>query len=293
MEVQKKRCKRCYRFLPDVGSCRNCAAYYKRWHQANPGARERELVKRRAAKAERIAAVVAKREERKRQAEARSKSWGEKLRVWASLKAEKREARLRELERRKQERLERISGRSAARREARRILEEGRQAAKDEKERLWEMYQSAKRMVRERSAADVKDWQSINARLSPFRYKERQLRKRARYKKKLRNAGRLSPGIVSRLFALQGGKCMYCSADLSRAFHVDHFVPLALGGKNVDDNVQLLCPPCNVRKGAKRPEKFAKELLDAGQFRSPAPSLTNVLGIRPFPGGVVRPAILS
>jgi 5-methylcytosine-specific restriction endonuclease McrA len=33
--------------------------------------------------------------------------------------------------------------------------------------------------------------------------------------------------------------------------HIDHIVPLAKGGKNELDNLQLLCGKCNLKKGAK------------------------------------------
>lgn len=34
-------------------------------------------------------------------------------------------------------------------------------------------------------------------------------------------------------------------------FHVDHIIPRALGGADVEENLQLLCPRCNTRKGTR------------------------------------------
>jgi hypothetical protein len=34
-------------------------------------------------------------------------------------------------------------------------------------------------------------------------------------------------------------------------FHVDHIIPRARGGADVEENLQLLCPQCNSRKGAR------------------------------------------
>jgi len=65
------------------------------------------------------------------------------------------------------------------------------------------------------------------------------------------NGGRLSKGLGARLFALQLGHCVYCKRSLESAYEMDHIVPLARGGKNVDENIQLLCPPCNRRKHTK------------------------------------------
>lgn len=68
--------------------------------------------------------------------------------------------------------------------------------------------------------------------------------------------GALSSDIVKRLFALQKGKCACCKSGLDDGHHIDHIVPIALGGPNTDDNVQLLCPACNLSKGAKHPVDF-------------------------------------
>jgi hypothetical protein len=45
-----------------------------------------------------------------------------------------------------------------------------------------------------------------------------------------------------------GGRCVDCGADFELQF--DHVIPLALGGATTVDNLQLLCAPCNQRKGA-------------------------------------------
>lgn len=73
--------------------------------------------------------------------------------------------------------------------------------------------------------------------------------------------GKLSKGLISALFALQKGRCACCGADLSQTgYHVDHIMPLALGGSNTDDNVQLLTPACNLRKGAMHPDDYRRKL---------------------------------
>jgi 5-methylcytosine-specific restriction endonuclease McrA len=78
--------------------------------------------------------------------------------------------------------------------------------------------------------------------------------KRARKKQ---GVGKLSDGIVQVLMTEQDHKCPYCLVDLRiSGHHIDHYVPLALGGPNQDDNVQLTCPTCNARKGAKHPSEF-------------------------------------
>lgn len=45
-----------------------------------------------------------------------------------------------------------------------------------------------------------------------------------------------------------GGRCVSCGSQSNLEF--DHFIPLAMGGSNTARNLQLLCEPCNRRKGA-------------------------------------------
>lgn len=71
--------------------------------------------------------------------------------------------------------------------------------------------------------------------------------------RKTATAGELSKGLSDKLFLLQKGYCPCCREPLGEDFHLDHIVPLALGGSNTDDNMQLLRATCNLRKRAKHP----------------------------------------
>ena len=54
-------------------------------------------------------------------------------------------------------------------------------------------------------------------------------------------------------------KCVACNTNIKKNYHVDHIVPLARGGTNWPDNIQCLCPSCNLSKNAKDPIKWAQE----------------------------------
>ncbi|MFZ2541693.1 MAG: HNH endonuclease signature motif containing protein [Gallionella sp.] len=78
----------------------------------------------------------------------------------------------------------------------------------------------------------------------------RRARKRA-------NGGRLSKGLAAKLFSLQRGKCACgCMQSLGDDYQLDHRMPVALGGSNTDDNMQLLTGICNRQKCAKHPIDF-------------------------------------
>lgn len=75
-----------------------------------------------------------------------------------------------------------------------------------------------------------------------------------------REGGKLSKDIAERLFKLQRGKCACgCRQALGDDYHLDHRMPLALGGSNTDDNIQLLREKCNLQKNAKHPVDFMQQ----------------------------------
>jgi 5-methylcytosine-specific restriction endonuclease McrA len=89
--------------------------------------------------------------------------------------------------------------------------------------------------------------------------------KRAAYEAKRRairrNApiGSVSPDISDQLQEKQRDRCACCRASLRGVFHLDHIQPLSKGGAHADDNLQLLCPPCNQAKHAKDPIDFMRQ----------------------------------
>lgn len=71
---------------------------------------------------------------------------------------------------------------------------------------------------------------------------------------------KLSVGLADKLFKLQGGKCPCCGLPLGENYHMDHIIPLKLGGPNNDGNIQLLRQRCNNQKNAKHPIDFMQSL---------------------------------
>jgi 5-methylcytosine-specific restriction endonuclease McrA len=71
--------------------------------------------------------------------------------------------------------------------------------------------------------------------------------------------GKLSHGLAVKLFKLQRGKCVCgCAQPLGKNYHLDHIMPLFLGGSNMDDNIQLLRSTCNLQKGFAHPADFMR-----------------------------------
>lgn len=72
--------------------------------------------------------------------------------------------------------------------------------------------------------------------------------------------GSFSALQIKKMLIDQGCKCIYCKIDISKNYHADHIIPVSKGGNSFIENIQLLCPTCNLRKRAKMPEDYAREI---------------------------------
>lgn len=57
----------------------------------------------------------------------------------------------------------------------------------------------------------------------------------------------LSPSLKREIYLRDGGRCRHCGSSSNLQY--DHIIPLSWGGSNDPSNIQLLCAPCNLRKG--------------------------------------------
>ena len=65
--------------------------------------------------------------------------------------------------------------------------------------------------------------------------------------------------VKNRLFMAQKGRCNYCGrTHRIRFLEVDHKWPVSRGGGDEIANLQLLCTPCNMRKGIQSDEEFRR-----------------------------------
>lgn len=60
--------------------------------------------------------------------------------------------------------------------------------------------------------------------------------------------GHISIEIRNYVFQRDGGQCRVCGSTVELQF--DHIIPVKLGGSSGPENLQVLCGPCNRRKGA-------------------------------------------
>ena len=101
----------------------------------------------------------------------------------------------------------------------------------------------------EKAIARVRKWRENNPEAHRIQNQNRDAKKRA-------SGGKLSVGLTDKLLKLQKGKCPCCNKPLGDNYHLDHIMPIALGGENIDANIQLLRSTCNIQKHAKHPVAF-------------------------------------
>ena len=103
---------------------------------------------------------------------------------------------------------------------------------------------------KERYSAQGRAWREENRDLVRLSNRNR--------RKKVRDAGGTHDiKDIKRILKLQKRTCAACYTKFKGdEYHVDHIVPLALGGSNWASNLQMLCPTCNMSKGAKAPLDF-------------------------------------
>jgi 5-methylcytosine-specific restriction endonuclease McrA len=131
-----------------------------------------------------------------------------------------------------------------------RYLRRQRRAINKTKEAAWN------RQWRIRNKIKVQKRHAIYAKLHSLQRRLNEANRRAR---KTAAGGRCTANDIAKLLILQRQRCIYCTKKLAK-YHIDHIMPIALGGTNDVDNVQLLCQGCNLRKSSKHPNSFAQEL---------------------------------
>ncbi len=117
-------------------------------------------------------------------------------------------------------------------------------------------------MNKERAKESIDRWRKENPDANRRHGRVSSINRRAR----LKNVeGRHTVSDIKRLFQEQDGQCPACFASLAEGFHVDHKEPISRGGSNWPSNLQLLCAPCNQKKGAKSWSKWQFYLQSCNQ----------------------------
>lgn len=115
-------------------------------------------------------------------------------------------------------------------------------------------YATADKVVKALRVQKAKDWQERNP--------ERRTAISQNYKHRRRaqeDGGISSAGLMAWKRAQQK-ICYWCGIECAKSATVDHYTPLAKGGKHEASNLVIACRPCNAKKNAKDPYEFAQSI---------------------------------
>lgn len=104
--------------------------------------------------------------------------------------------------------------------------------------------------LRDRANSKRRRWEKRKRASDPAWVEQERKRVRARQAR-----GRWTKVQVAMQLARQNLRCAKCNCHLLEPeikYHCDHILPLSLGGDTTPANLQILCPTCNLSKGAKR-----------------------------------------
>jgi len=118
--------------------------------------------------------------------------------------------------------------------------------AKNNREKINSNYKN----WREKNIEKVRENARTYARNNPDKVRANTAKRRARI---FNSEGQYSKEDIDRIKKAQNELCNICLIDVSVKYHVDHIYPISKGGKNAAENIQILCPTCNLKKGNKIP----------------------------------------
>jgi 5-methylcytosine-specific restriction endonuclease McrA len=122
------------------------------------------------------------------------------------------------------------------------------------RERLIEAHRIWKERHSEQMAKYGLAWEKRHPDRASARVRNRDARKKG-------NGGMHTAADILAQCNRQKGRCYWCQKKVGDDYHVDHVVPICLGGSNGPENLVVSCAACNRKKGGKHPMEFAGVLL--------------------------------
>lgn len=114
--------------------------------------------------------------------------------------------------------------------------------------------QEWRRTNREHLSAKKREWAEANPE------KARAIKATYKYRRRTQERAGMSWRELMAWRLQQKPCCYWCGDRKASLYTVDHYIPLSKGGKHEAGNLVIACHPCNLRKNAKDPLDFAREV---------------------------------
>lgn len=114
-------------------------------------------------------------------------------------------------------------------------------AIKNSRRKFYEA--NKKNLVHKKHEWRKNNWDHVLLKAREYCQKRRATKKNA--------GGHFTKQDIINLLSAQKGLCGICKCDIKNKYHIDHIRPISRGGNNYIENIQLLCPTCNLSKGSK------------------------------------------
>jgi 5-methylcytosine-specific restriction endonuclease McrA len=115
-------------------------------------------------------------------------------------------------------------------------------------------YAAADDAVKAARAEAAKEWRTAN----PER--RAAIAQNYKHRRRAQEDGGISSADLLAWKRAQPKVCYWCGGKCAKGFTVDHYTPLAKGGKHEAENLVIACRPCNAKKNAKDPLEFAQSV---------------------------------
>jgi 5-methylcytosine-specific restriction endonuclease McrA len=112
-------------------------------------------------------------------------------------------------------------------------------------------YAASSDSVKAERTAKAMEWRAKNPE------KRAAISQNYKHRRRAQEEGGISSADLLAWKKAQPKVCYWCGAKCAKNATVDHYQPLAKGGKHEADNLVIACRPCNLKKNAKPPEVFA------------------------------------
>lgn len=136
------------------------------------------------------------------------------------------------------------------------ILEaERRRRAGQDKEKRRLILKSWRERNAERRSKYMREWREANPELTRAHKVAGKAKRRAAMAHEPD-----APALIAEWVRAVTKACHWCGVKCASGYHIDHYVPLAKGGRHVVKNLVIACQACNQKKNAKDPYEFAASL---------------------------------